>query len=271
MSWSAYTDYLVGQRLSPLTIRRYVRWLREADGWLRSQGSTLDTASATDIAEFAAECVTNSAASRRQASVALRHYWEMTDRDRPPVRAIRVPPTPDYECRAITEIEARDVVKVATGWWMEGTVVLAGMYLALRRFEIAKMEWSRFSDDLSWYRVTGKYDKTKSLPVHPHLRSELEGRQGGSTWVFPGRFEGRHIASATVWSWVERVGQAAGIPHLEPHELRHTALATANDTLGDLRAVQTFARHAKPQTTSLYTRTTKTKLREVSDALDYLA
>jgi integrase len=271
MGWSEYTDYLIGQRLSQLTIRRYLRWLREADEWLKAQGTSLDVATATEVASFAAERVTNSASSRRQASVALKHYWEMTDRDRPPVRAIRVPPTPEYECRAITELQARDVVKAATGWWPEGAVVLCGMYLALRRFEIAKMEWARFDTGAEWYRVTGKYDKTNSLPVHPHLRAELEGRRGGSPWVFPGRFDDRHIATATVWAWVERVGQAAGIPHLEPHELRHTALATANDVLGNLRAVQTFARHSKPSTTSLYTRTTKTRLREVSDALDYLA
>ena len=55
------------------------------------------------------------------------------------------------------------------------------------------------------------------------------------------------------------------------HRLRHTALTVANDTLGDLRAVQTFARHASPAQTAGYTRTRADRLRDVSDSLDYLA
>lgn len=121
-----------------------------------------------------------------------------------------------------------------------------------------------------WYRVTGKYSKTKDLPVHPLLWSELEPHRDGSQWVFPGRFPDRHIAEATVWSWTIKVGKAAGIDHLEPHELRHTSLTTANDALGDLRAVQTFARHSDPSTTAIYTRTRKRRLQQVSESLDYL-
>lgn len=270
MGWTAYVDHLIGRRLGQKTIARYKRWVADADEWLTRQGTTLDEASATDIREWSEQRVKNSHSSRGQASAALRHYWDMTERPRPPVGAIIIPPAPDYECRAIEEAQARDVVKVSLGWWMEGTVTLSAMYLALRRFEIAKMEWARFTDDLTEYRVTGKYSKTKTLPVHPILVSELEDKRNGSPWVFPGRFPGRHIADATVGTWIEKVGWAAGIDHLEPHELRHTALATANDEMGDLRAVQTFARHSDPSTTAIYTRTKKKRLREVSDSLNYL-
>jgi integrase/recombinase XerC len=173
-------------------------------------------------------------------------------------------------CRAITDQQIDYVIKVATGWWPKGTVVLVGMTLALRRFEIAKMEWSRFDSDLTWYRVTGKYSKTATLPVHRHLITELEGRNiNGTPWVFPGRVDG-HINPATVGAWTAEVGRAAGVPHLLPHELRHTTLAVANDETGDLRSVMAFARHSKPSTTVGYTRTTATKLRAVSDALGYL-
>lgn len=270
VGWSDYDDYLIGRRLSEKTRRRYVRWVGDADEWLRKQGTNLDVASATDIARWAEQRVTLSHASRGQAAAALAHYWDFTDRDRPPAKAIRVPPTPDYECRAITEAQARDVVKMSIGWQPEGTVVLAGLYLALRRFEIAKMEWGRFDGRLEWYTVTGKRDKTATLPVHPILRSELQLLERPSRWVFPGRYPDRHINPATVWDYTRKVGQAVGIPNLEPHELRHTSLATANDVLGDLRAVQTFARHSDPSTTAIYTRTRKKRLREVSDSLGYV-
>jgi integrase/recombinase XerD len=269
MSWSAYTDHLIGERLGPRTRVIYLRWVRDADGWFRERGWSLAEATATQIADFVERRVPNSHSSRGQFAAALKHYWNWTNRYRPPLKAIRVPPAPEMVCRAIEEDQARDVVKVATGWYPEGLAVLAGMYLALRRFEIAKMEWDRFDDQLAWYTVTGKYDKTATLPVHPHLRSELEAWPQTSPWVFPGRFPGRHVTEATIWDWTLKVGRAAHVDHLKPHELRHTALATANDRTGNLRSVQTFARHSKPGTTSGYTRTTAARLREVSDALDY--
>lgn len=269
MGSADYADYLISQRLSGKTIARYQRWVRDAETWMSEHGTSLEGATATDVARWADMRCTFSHASRGQAAAALKHYWEWKQRAGAPVRAVRVPPAPDYECRAITEEQARDVVKMSMGWWPEGAVVLAGLYLALRRFEIAKMEWSRFDDALEWYTVTGKYDKTKTLPVHPNLRAELTEKRE-SRWVFPGRFPDRHINPATVWDYTRRVGQACGIPHLEPHELRHTALATANDVLGDLRAVQTFARHSDPSTTAIYTRTKKKRLREVSESLDYV-
>lgn len=267
MGWSAFTDYLIGEGLGPTTRSIYVSKARAADGWMAARGSTLAEASATLIAEYVEAHIAFSHSSRGQVAAAFTHYWIHVGRTMPPRGAVRVPPAPEMVCRAIDEDAARDVVKVATGWHPEGLAVLAGMYLALRRFEIAKMEWARFDSELAWYTVTGKYDKT----VHPHLQAELEARatSARSGWVFPGRLAG-HVTPATVWEWVRRVGAAAGVDDLKPHELRHTALATANDRTGNLRAVQTFARHSKPGTTSGYTRTTAARLREISDALDYV-
>lgn len=263
-----FEEYLIGRGLSGKSIGLYVQHVDRAEAWMaRHTHTSLEWAGPRQLADYG-ETLPASHSSRGQAVAAFKHFWEWKGRQGPPARAVRVPPQPEMVCRAISETAARDLVKVATGWWPEGTVVLCGLYLALRRFEIAKMEWARF--DGSWYTVTGKYSKTNTIPVHPHLLSEFDGRRSGSEWVFPGRYPGRHIAAATVWDWTKRVGRAAGIEDLEPHELRHTALATANDNTGNLRSVQTFARHSKISTTSGYTRTTAQRLREVSDSLDYI-
>ncbi len=264
-----YTEYLTGVGLSGKSIRLYVKHVEKAERWFRLHTHTsLHWAGPKEIRRYA-ETLPASNSTRTQARAAFRHYWEWKGRTDTPHGAIRVPSAPEMVCRAIDETQVRDLVKVSLGWWPKGTVVLCGLYLALRRFEIAQMEWSRFDNAMEWYTVTGKGDKTATLPVHPNLRAELEPRRGRG-WVFPGRFPGRHITPNTVWSWTAEVGEYAGIADLEPHELRHTALATANDNTGNLRSVQTFARHSKPQTTSGYTRTTTQRLREVSDSLDYL-
>lgn len=65
-------------------------------------------------------------------------------------------------------------------------MVLLGMYLALRREEIAKAEWERFDEGMEWYTVTGKRDKTATLPVHLRIREEFTPRRGQG-FIFPGR------------------------------------------------------------------------------------
>lgn len=257
---SLFRDYLIGQGLSPKTIGIYVRLVLEAANHidLASVGATL-------MSEYASR-LPFSHSLRGQFAAACRHYWEMIGRLDGPAKAIRVPPQAEMVCQAVEDDQARDLVKVALGWQPEGLSVLFGLYLALRREEIAKAEWKRFGEDFEWYTVTGKGDKTATLPVHPVLASELKGGRG---YVFPGRYGG-HVTPATVWEWTKLVGREAGIPNLRTHQLRHTALTVANDTTGDLRAVQTFARHSKPSTTAGYTRTKAQRLREVSDALGYV-
>jgi integrase/recombinase XerD len=257
----AFNEYLIGQGLSARTINIYIRLVAAAFDY----GLDLATVTASALSAYAST-LPFSHSLRGQFAAAVRHYWEMVGRYDGPIRAIRVPPQPEMVCQAVDDNQARDLVKTALGWQPEGLAVLFGMYLALRREEIAQAEWHRFSDGYAWYRVTGKGDKTATLPVNPVLASELKG---GTGYVFPGRFGG-HVSPATIWDWAKKVGRAAGIDGMRTHQLRHTALTVANDTTGDLRAVQTFARHSKPSTTAGYTRTKAQRLREVSDALTYL-
>ena len=106
VEWSAFVDHLIAQRLSEKTIRRYLRWVRDAARWFDNQGSGLEEATATDVRAWSETHVTPSHSSRGQAAAALRHYWEHVEHPKPPNKAIRVPPSPEYECRAVTEIQA---------------------------------------------------------------------------------------------------------------------------------------------------------------------
>ena len=261
-----FTEFLIGRGLSEKSTSTYSRYMAQAEKWMTAHDTTLIEALPSEVVAYVSQCVKFSHSSRGQVAAALGHYWEWKGRLNPPTKAIRVPPQPDMVCRAIEDDQARDLVKVALGWKPEGLAVLFGMYLALRASEIASAEWNRFNGEMEWYTVTGKNAKTATLPVHPILRSELEGGEG---FLFPGRFGG-HVGPATVWRWSKEVAAAAGIPEFTTHQLRHTALTRANDTMGDLRAVQTFARHRHPEQTAGYTRTKQTRLREVSDSLDYL-
>jgi len=261
-----FTSYLLCRGKAANTVRVYVAHVTRAETWMVAQGVTLDTATAQHVVDYTATLAWSNS-TRGQFRSALTHWFQWRGVHGPD-RAVRVPPQPEMVCRALEDDEAVALVKAAVGWYPHGLMVLLGLYLALRRQEIAVAEWDRYEP--GWYRVTGKGERTATLPVHPVLAGELDGVPRRSPWVFPGRYQGDHCAAATVGVYIDQVAAYAGIGHVQPHRLRHTALATANDRLGDLRAVQTFARHTRPDTTAGYTRTRRQRLRDVSDALDYL-
>lgn len=258
---SRFVEFLISQGLDSRTISIYVGAFKR----MVAAGFNPDSPTPTEVAHYA-NSQPNTHSSRSQIRSTLKWYWQSIGYPGP-LKAVRVPPQPVMVCRALEDDEARAVEKAALGWWPQGTATLFAMYLGLRRTEIAVAEWGRFDERMDWYTVLGKGSKTATLPVNPVLRGEVQHRRV-SGWVFPGRFGG-HVNPATLNLWIDEVGRAAGVGHLPPHRLRHTSLATANDRLGDLRAVQTFARHSKPETTSGYTRTTTRKLREVSDSLGW--
>lgn len=264
-----FAEWLLGVGLSGRTATIYGRHVERAERWLGERGVSLELALPSEIGAYA-ETLPRSSSTRRQLRSALRLWWAWAKRVNPPVASVRVPPKPRPVCRALEADDARRLVKAGLGWWPEGTAVLFGMYLALRREEIATARWDGFDPECSWYTVTGKRDLVACLPVHPVLASEVRGKRRRGSYVFPGRGARPHVSPATVWLWVRRVAQEADVGLVRPHELRHTALATANDRTGDLRATQEFARHARPETTAIYTRATAARLQGVVASLDYL-
>jgi len=257
--------------LATATIALYVRTLERAEAWFVEQGADLTTAPATLVAAYA-ETLPGSWSNRNLLRAAFGHYWRLVKRPNPPIRALRVPPQPEGTCKALEEDDARLLAKyaaaVATGGDRRGLAVLFGLYTALRRAEIAALRWSDFTSGN--LRVVGKGRKEVRLPVHSKLQPVIDAWPGErSGFLFAGRVGG-HVGPSTVWQWSLDLADEAGIAErVSTHRLRHTALATANDKTGDLRATSALARHSKIQTTMIYTRTKARRLRATVEAIDY--
>jgi integrase len=256
--------------LSRRSVALYLTAIRKVQTWCATNDYSVATMPVHAVMDYAEE-LPYTWASRRRLRSALMHYWEATGRENPPLKAIRVPKQPRMISKALDEKPAAILLRAARARRdTKGLVVLLGLQLGLRRFEIASLRWSAFDSDHRWITIVGKGDVTETLPVHPDVRKALLAVRPKGTpgeWVFPGR-DG-HISPATAWTWTIQVAKEAGLGHIATHVLRHTCLTTANDQTKDLRAVQAFARHARPETTAGYTRVHRDRLVDVMNSLSY--
>jgi integrase len=262
--------------LSAKTIDVYLLQFRKVVALVDQAGLSLATISGGELRQLIdGSDIKASSSTRRQLRSVLVHYWEMIDRRRPPIKAIRVPRKPRMHCRALDEDKAALLAKAALKTWPEGAATLMGLYMALRRMEIAQARWDNFTEDFNWYTVhAGKGGVTATIPVHPVVRDRFMLRRPEPTvgFIFPGAGTRarEHVTEATIWNWVKATAKAAGIGDITVHQLRHTALAHMNDRTNDLRATMEFARHARPEITAGYTRTTRRQLEAAVGTLDYL-
>lgn len=266
--------------LARKTVAVYLSALGRADRWLTARGHTLDDASATVVRELA-ESFPRTRSSRASLRSALRAYWAVSGRRDAPTAAVRVPSHPRMRCRALEDPLAARLAAAARGRRdHKGAAVVIGLYTGLRRAEIAAMRWGDIGPD-GWLTVVGKGDHTRSLPLHPavlaalgDLRAEVPpsslAKAGPQRreFVFGGRFGGP-VHPTTIWTWVRDVARDAELGDVATHVLRHTALATALDHTGDLRAVQELAGHARPETTAGYTRVRRNRLVAAVAAIEY--
>jgi integrase/recombinase XerC len=119
-------------------------------------------------------------------------------------------------------------------------------------------------------RVLGKGAKERSVPYGLPAEEALErwvraGRPAlaaarGGAALFLGARGGR-LQPTTVRQLVSRYAQAAGVPHVSPHGLRHSAATHLLEGGADLRSVQELLGHASLSSTQIYTHVSIERLR----------
>ncbi len=265
-TFTSVREALLLRGLSQRTVRIYHRVIMDVERWCEDRGTDLEHVPVQVLLGYlAARPASHS--TRKMIRCAIGHYWAICERPDPPLAIIRVPPKPRMVCRALEEVEAQRLVSTAKQHGEpEGWAVLLGLYQGLRRAEIANLRWDNFSD--AGLTVTGKGELTATIPAHSAVVEMFQGVARSSEWIFPDRFGGP-VTPTTIWQWVRNVAEAAGLSGVTVHRLRHTCISTANDATGDLRAVQAFARHSKPETTAGYTRASARRLNAVVKSIGY--
>jgi integrase/recombinase XerC len=119
-------------------------------------------------------------------------------------------------------------------------------------------------------RVLGKGAKERSAPYGQPAQQAVDawlrrGRprlatRGSGASLFVGA-KGRRIQATTVRQVVSGYAQAAGLPHISPHGLRHSAATHLLEGGADLRSVQELLGHASLSSTQIYTHVSIERLR----------
>lgn len=162
-------------------------------------------------------------------------------------------------------------------------VLLCGVFLGLRRSEIAGLRWSKFTSDLSRLTFVGKGNKLAQLGVPPQLRTELQQWRRevpvGCQTVLPGiytepgtralAFDWRKpVGGDTISTIVSRAGELGGL-RLAPHDLRRTFAGLLEAQGMDIKDISRLMRHSNIGTTSNYLEKNPHRVAGLGDAIQF--
>ena len=257
--------------LSSRSCAEYSKWARRWCRWCSRHDVDPLRPSRGEVRDWA-ETLPGSWASRKQARTALRHWC--TCHDAGDVwEAVISPRKPRPRYRGLTHTQAvrvHQAAQLAGGRAGMATIII--LYTGARASEVAGMRWDGVGyrqQTIAWWRP--KTSEIHMVPLHRTLADAL-ARFGGNRpegFIFPGDRGAPHVQPGTVWEWVHRIGEMAGVD-VSPHQLRATAISTVLEGTSDLDAAAEFAGHRDPTVTrSHYTQTSRRRLEAAVDALTY--
>ena len=177
---------------------------------------------------------------------------------------VDAPRVPAYAPHTLSRDEEQALIAACVGE-RQGLLILTALSLGLRRGELLSLTWA----DVDWQAGTLRVRKGKTdaasryLPLSDAMRTALRLHQArlheeaaalGERWqehglIFPSEV-GTALGGRNVTRLFKRVLRKAGLPEaIRLHDLRGTAISDWIAAGGNIKAVQTAAGHASPETT----------------------
>ena len=200
-----------------------------------------------------------STVARKIASLASLYDWArdegITDVDPIPRRRPKVS-RDERHILGLDRDQARALLRSAKAWGpRESALTVLLVTCGLRISEALGADLSDLAEVRGHRTLTvlGKGSKPRTIALPPatwHAIAEyVEGRGVGPVFITSTGARWDRVAAARS---LDRIAQRAGLPHLHPHVLRHTAATLALDAGAPLDRVQALLGHADPRTTMRY-------------------
>ena len=151
-------------------------------------------------------------------------------------------------------------------------VVLYLLYvLACRVSEIVCLQLSDYLDSDESIIITGKGNKQRILPViEPFLtllreyisisRNILDVYQGSKALIINNR--GKRPSRVDIWRWTQKWSKEAKLDKMKsPHQFRHGCATELLNHGADLRSIQELLGHVSIETTKIYTKVSRQKMK----------
>lgn len=232
---------LASRNLSPATLHTYATAGRQMSGHLAQQGITDPTdVKRAHLERWILQLVqTRSASTASNRYRSIQQFWpwclEQDEIASDPTARMRAPVIPETDVPILRLDELRKLLDACPGKDVASTRDTAIIRLfvdsGLRLTELANLA----VDDLSLKdrvcEVTGKGRRQRVVPfggrtaaaIDAYRRARLRSGQGfeGPLWI--SERTGKGLASNGIAQMLRRRAKAAGLPHLHPHQLRHTS------------------------------------------------
>ena len=269
-----YTQYLHGQRYSKSTIECYLTFVRSFLGYYKEKES--DTITLRDIDKYNYEVIIKnkySVSYQRQFVSAIKLFYDYVVHCTFDTSEIERP-RKEYKLPSVLSKEEIRQLLVCTNN-LKHKAILSTIYSAgLRIGEVLNMRIVDIDTDRMQVHIKnakGKKDryvklsKTNLMVLRRYLHQYTPQQ-----YLFEGPNNSQY-SSSSIRQFLRKSCKKAGIKkYVTPHTLRHS-YATHMLELGiDLRYVQAFLGHSKPETTMIYTHISSEKVDNMANPLDEL-
>ena len=269
-----YRQYLLGQRYSSSTINCYLNFIQSFLAYFNNKASAYITL--RDIHKYNYEVIIKnnySVSYQRQFIGAVKLFFNYvthctfnTDELERPMKEKTLP-------TVLSKAEVKQILLNTKN--LKHKAVLSTIYSAgLRIGEVLNLRITDIDTDRMQIHIKnakGKKDRYVKMSKANYmvLKSYLH-RYVPKQYLFEGPDNNRY-SSSSIRQVLSRACQKCGIKkHVTPHTLRHS-YATHLLELGiDLRYVQAFLGHKKPETTMIYTHISSEKVDNLANPLDEL-
>lgn len=233
----------------------------------------LATLTLTDFRAWLAHSAADNigAASRARAVAGVRNFFRWLDRSgqlhNPAIDLLKVPKTSRRLPRPVTEMQAQEIVSLASDSLQDSWIGLRDEAL----FTVLYGAGLRISEALALTRadilrhdritVTGKGNKQRNVPLLPIVRTAVEKYLAACPYalkddvpVFVG-MRGETLNPAVAQRSLRSLRRQLGLPEtVTPHALRHSFATHLLASGADLRSLQELLGHSSLSTTQLYTK-----------------